>query len=131
MNNGLENKLNLYYKEISNALVCTKKQKALFIGELKNEIMAYVESSPEADINDIRTVFGSPHDIADSFTVNILTDKRKSVSAVNILIIALAAALIIWAVFAIISFIDVHTEAHGYFTEEILNIYNVSGGGLV
>lgn len=126
MNESIKEKLSLYYKEISDNALCTKKQKAAFLKELKKEIGDYVENSPTADMEEITAVFGSPSEIAQGFSESIpQSEIRKRLSLKKAVIAFLLVFLIIWAVFAVISLIDVHTEAHGYFKEELLFIYNV------
>ncbi len=132
MTESLNRKLEAYYDEIYSLAPCSKKQKKAFISELKTEIEEYVENFSSADINEIKAVFGSPEDIADGFAQSLTRgDIKKKLGLRKIIIMVLLCALIIWALFAVISLIDVHTEAHGYFSETVLYIYNVSGGKLL
>lgn len=125
MSNSLNDKLNVYYKEIYSSALCAKKQKSDFLKELKEQIEEYIENSPEADIDEIKSVFGSPEEIAAGFSAELSqTEIRKKLGIRKIIIAAVLAALLIWGVFAVISLIDVHTEAHGYFKEGMLNLYN-------
>ena len=131
MNSTLNGKLNAYYKEISDRVLCTGKKRSALLEGLKNDVGEYLESFPEASIEDIISVFGTPEEIAGGVSADIsLSEIKNKLNFRRILIIALLTALLIWAIFALISFIDVHTEAHGYFSEFVLHIYNVSGGAL-
>ncbi len=131
MNDALNKKLNAYYREIADNILCPKNKKTAFLRELKREIGDFVENSPEADMTEIIAVFGSPEEIAQGFSADITgTEIKKRLSLKKTVILFLLAVLLIWAIFAVISFIDVHTESHGYFTEEIMYIYNVWGKGI-
>ncbi|MBR3767704.1 MAG: hypothetical protein IKL10_05635 [Clostridia bacterium] len=133
MSDSLKSQLNTYYKDISSSLLCKNGKKRIFIRELKSNISDFVENNPDATIEDIMNCFGKPAEIAESFKAetDILT-LRKKLSVKKLIIIALSAALLIYLAFVIISLIDVHTEAHGYFQEHILYINNVilKGGSL-
>lgn len=132
MNDILKEELNVYYKEISDIVLCSKKQKTVFLNELKREIGDYIENSPDTDMAEITAVFGSPSEIAEGFSGS-LTQKeiKKRLSVKKIVILFLLAIFLVWIAFAVISLIDVHTESHGYFREEILYIYNVWGGDIL
>lgn len=132
MNDALNKMLNAYYKEIEKNILCPKNKKTAFLKELKKEIGAFIESSPEADMTEIIAVFGSPEEIAQGFSADITgVEIKKRISLKRAVILFLLAVLLIWGIFALISFIDVHSEAHGYFTEELLYIFNAWGGELL
>ncbi len=132
MNDSLDKKLDCYYKEISSRVTCSAKQKRSFIRELKCEVEEFIRNSPEAGIDDIKSVFGTPSEIAESFTVNITAEEEKKIFTVRKIVLYSAAAfLLVWILFAVISLIDVHTEAHGYFSEGVLYIYNVCRSGIL
>lgn len=132
MNDSLNEKLSCYYKEISSRVSCKGKQKRSFIRELKGEVEEFLINSPDAGIDDIESVFGTPSEIAESFTVNKTAAEEKKIFTVRKTVLYAAIAfLLVWIVFAVISLIDVHTEAHGYFSEGILYIYNVLGMGIL
>lgn len=129
MNKSLKNDLDLYYKEISALVLCEKKKKAEILKSLKVEIADYLEASPDSDMDEIRAVFGSPEEIAAGFSAELSQNEiRKKLSIRKAVIAVLLFALLVWTIFAAISLIDVHTEAHGYFREGLLYIYNVWGG---
>lgn len=129
MNNTLKHKLGIYYKEISDGILCSGRQKNLFINDLKKEVDAFVDSTPDADMAEILSVFGSSEEIAAGFNSGLSqTEIKKRLSVRRVITVLLIAALAVWALFAVISLIDVHSEAHGYFTEELLYIYNMCGG---
>ncbi len=129
MNNTLKYKLGVYYKEISDGILCSEKQKRSFLKDLNEEIEAYVDGTPDADMTEIVSVFGSPDEIAAGFNSGLSQREiKKKLNFRKIIISVLLAALAVWILFAVISLMDVHSEAHGYFTEEILCICNMWGG---
>lgn len=130
MNNSLNEKLNLYYKEISDCVLCSKKKKNTLLREIKNDVCEYTEQFPDAGIEEIISVFGTPEEIANGIGISYKEIKSK-LDLRRLLIYFLLAGLLIWGIFAVISFIDVHSEAHGYFSESVLSIYNVWGGDLL
>lgn len=125
-----EAELKKYYSDISGALVCTRKQKSAFMKELKSNVDEYLACTPEATVEDIKTCFGTPDRIAESFLEN--TDSAKIKRRLDIkkyIIIAIIVALLIYLAFVVISLIDVHTEAHGYFREGLMTINSIFKGG--
>lgn len=127
-----ETELKKYYSEVSGAIVCSHKQKTAFMKELRSNVEEFLTSAPEATVEDIITCFGSPEIIAESFLENADSAKiKKRLDIKKYIIIAIVVALLIYAVFVIISLIDVHTEAHGYFEEGIMMINNACKGWLV
>lgn len=130
MNNSLKKQLDSYYKEISDTLICTGKEKSGFIKELSKDIDEFILNSPDADFNDIMLTFGTPDEIAGSFISLAKPTEIKKRLDIRKLIAGFAAAiLIIYVLFIIISLIDVHTEANGYFEEGFLFIRNIIKGG--
>lgn len=122
--------LNSYFSEISESLLCTEKQKKQFISRLRNDIEAFIEENTEADINEVIAVFGSARTISRSFMEN--SDPKalaKKLKFKKYLLIAVAFALLVYILFVVISLIDVHDEAHGYFEEGIMMIKNQFMGG--
>lgn len=124
-----DSELRAYYKEIKNRLICSAHVKRRFLSLLRNEITGYLSEHPEAEIDEIALVFGSPRQIAESAAEELSpeelrskTDLKKIVSAV------LITALTIYAVFVCASLIDVHTEAHGYEENGIVIIEPENGG---
>lgn len=118
-----------YYARISDCVVCNRKQKTAFLKELKSSIEEYRLSNPQATASDIEAFFGSPEQIAKSFTENSDPIKlKKSLSVRKLILLAVILALLIYAAFIVISLIDVHDEAHGYFSEGILTVINACKG---
>lgn len=124
--------LNGYFSEISALLLCNEKHKKGFIMSLRNDIEAFLEENTEADINDIKAVFGSAEDISKGFMEN--TDPKTIAKRIKIkkyILAAVAVAVLIYALFVVFSLIDVHEEAHGYIEEGIMMIKIVTGGDFI
>ncbi|MGN1194517.1 MAG: DUF6120 family protein [Acutalibacteraceae bacterium] len=125
--NDLE--LKEYYAQISNSVVCGRKQKNAFLKELKSSVEEFRLSNPQASVDDIKAFFGSPEQIAASFTENSDGTKlERTLSVKKLLLLAVILALLIYVAFIVISLIDVHYEAHGYFSEGILTVVNALKG---
>ena len=114
-----EQELNKYYKDVSKALKCRKERKHEFIAELKANTEELVSSGRDVTISDIYKEFGTPGEIAESFSEaeGGKTGLRRSV--LKLLLAFVILALVIYIAFVIASYIDVHEEAHGYMQESL------------
>lgn len=129
MNNISEIELKLYFKDVSDRLICDRRQKKYFIECLKTDVKNFLAETPDATLKELDTVFGTPDIIAQSFMGNIdSTEIKRKLDIKKIIIVAIVIALLIYLAFVVISLIDVHTEAHGYFEEGILMINTVLKG---
>lgn len=125
VNNISEIELKLYFKDVSDKLICDRKQKKYFIECLKTDVKDFIAESPDATLKQIEAVFGTPEVIAQSFMGNIdSTEIKRKLDIKKCIIGAVAVALLIYLAFVVISLIDVHTEAHGYLEEGIMMINN-------
>ncbi len=117
-----------YYKEIEKLLICSRKDKSAFMSELKANIEDYISDTGKSDIESIKTEFGTPEVIAESFLSNAnALAIRKKLNIKKCIIIGLIVALAVYIGFVIISLIDVHTEAHGYMEEGVVIINTLTG----
>ena len=118
-----------YYAEIASLLPCGRRERQALLRELRENVAAYLAESPEAAPETVAAVFGTPRQIADSALQTMdAASLRKRLTLKRAILLALAAALLGYVVFVAVSLIDVHTEAHGYFTEGILWISRIKGG---
>lgn len=133
MNKITQKDLNSYYSLISRSLICSKKQKAAFLGELKTSVEEYLCENEGATAEDVYAFFGTPAEIAGSFMENNSAEKlKKGLGVRRMVFIALAVALLIYLAFIVISLIDVHSEAHGYMKQEIMAVDTViTRGGVL
>ena len=133
MSKTVSAEINSYLAEISASLLCGEKEKKEFISCLKNDIQAFLEEKPDAQIADITAVFGSAETISRSFMEN--SDPKaiaKKLKLKKYIIAAIVLVLVIYALFVVISLIDVHDEAHGFSEEGIMMICsNITGGELL
>lgn len=132
MNKTLKKQVDKYCREISDSLICPGRQKYIYIREIRNSINEMTDIDPSVSIEDIKEFFGTPAQIAESFKNE--TDAvtlRKRLSIKISLLVFLVAVLLIYLIFIVISFIDVHTEAHGYFSEGMMTIFSFFGGGML
>ena len=122
MNKTLQTQLKTYYKEIANTLVCEPRVKKNFLKSLQGDIEEFVQMQPDTVFADIQQTFGTPAQIANSFlgTVTDSTAVKKKLTIKRIFLTAVFIALVVYVAFIVISLLDVHTEAHGYFRESIL-----------
>lgn len=128
----MKNELKAYYSEIEKNLICDRKRKKAFMSELKANIDEYLATEGEQDIEKIKAEFGTPEMIGESFLGDSdAAEIKKRLDIKKSILIALAAALIIYLTFVIISLIDVHTEAHGFIEEGIMMINRLKGGGIL
>lgn len=128
-----EKELRTYFSQVSKAVVCGSKQKKDFLKQLKSDVEAFLSENPDITIKEIENCFGTPEKIATSFIDNTNSARLKDkLSLKKLIIVAVAIALLGYIAFVVISLIDVHSEAHGYFEEGIMMINNQSmGGGLL
>lgn len=123
MNRATEKQLKEYYREVSKAIVCNTKQKKTFMAQLKNDVDSFLLDSPDATIEEIKLCFGSAKNIAESFiSSSDVKSIKKASDFKKILLIGIIVALLIYFAFVVLSLIDVHTEAHGYFREGLMLI---------
>lgn len=121
MNRVTDTELKKYYSEISKSVLCTGKHKRTFMKQLKFDIDSYISENPEATLEEVKNCFGTADTIAESFIVNSdCSEIKRKLDIKKLLIVAVVAALLVYLAFIVISLIDVHTEAHGYFSEGIL-----------
>lgn len=121
-----------YISAVSSAIICSPKKKKAFLNQLRSDVEAFVDENSETTVNDIRNVFGSPESIAESFISNIDSGELKQkITLKRLVFAAIIAMLLIYLAFVVISLIDVHNEAHGYFEEALLCVVsNVHKGWL-
>lgn len=130
MSKVTDSELNGYFSEIAASLICSERQKKEFMSVLKGEIETFLEENPEADLKEIIAVFGSAETISRSFMEN--SDPKaiaKKLKIKKYILTAIITAVVIYALFVVISLIDVHEEAHGYIEEGIMMIKNNIFGG--
>lgn len=122
MNSITEKELSGYIKEISSLLVCKRRQKNQFVKQIKTELDDFIQDNPGSSMEHIYSTFGTPEQIANCFLENRSGYVKKKISIKKCVIACVIAVVLIYAIFVIASYIDVHREAHGYFSEGLLLI---------
>lgn len=131
MTEALKKELNTYFSNVEDLLLCDRKNKKVFLEDLKNDIDEFVQHEPEADFGSILSAFGTPAEIAESFLKNAdIADIKKKMNIKKIVLFSLLAVVLVYVIFVVASFIDVHTEAHGYYEEGILQAGLLLTGGI-
>lgn len=132
MNKTIQDELKKYYKEIEDNLLCDRKQKKVFLTDIKSDIEDFLSANESPSIDGIIANFGTPTQIAESFlTMQEVGSIKKKMNLRRILLFAVTAVLFIYLAFVVISLIDVHTEAFGYFKETIACIRPILKGGIL
>lgn len=131
MTDALKKELSGYYRQVEDLLLCDRKSKNAFLSDLKNDIDEFVQHEPDADFESILSAFGTPEEIAESFLKNAdIASIKKKMNVKKILLFAVLAVVLVYVIFVVASFIDVHTEAHGYYEEGILQAGLLLTGGM-
>lgn len=131
MTEETKNNLNAYFRNVEDLLLCNRKSKKAFLSDLKNDIDEFVQHEPDADFDSILSAFGTPDEIAESFLKNAdIASIKKKLNVKKILLFAVLAVVLVYVIFVVASFIDVHTEAHGYYEEGILQAGLLLSGGM-
>lgn len=126
-----DKELKNYYSRVGNSIICDRRQKKEFLCQLKENVEEFISDTPDATMEDIEKIFGTPKSISGSFIENTDSLKiRRQVQLKKVLIISVVIALVIYALFVVLSLIDVHTEAHGYVEEGFLAVGDVIKGGV-
>ncbi len=100
-----------YYKEIERSLfTCPKRKRVSFLREFRGSVSAYVEEHPQATMQELQSVFGTPESIAEAFlqsdefstTKKVVSSQRRIARFVLIaLCVLVAAAVILGAIYVI------------------------------
>lgn len=131
MTDALKKELSGYYRQVEDLLLCDRKSKNAFLSDLKNDIDEFVQHEPDADFESILSAFGTPEEIAESFLKNAdIASIKKKMNVKKILLFAVLAVVLVYVIFVVASFIDVNTEAHGYYEEGILQAGLLLTGGM-
>lgn len=127
--NQNEKYLKKYYARVSSLLLCSRKAKRTIMNELRENVTEWLAENEDARPEDILTVFGTPEQIAESVLHGAdPAALKKKILLKRAVFVAILLALFIWAVFAVVGLIDVHTESHGYYEEGLLSILWSVGG---
>lgn len=93
--------LQRYFRSIRSWLPCSPKQKRQIMDQVKENVLAFCEEHPEADMNAVENQFGSPCQIASAYvddldTPDLLTALRLRKRIFTAVIAGLVAAMLLW-----------------------------------
>lgn len=116
--------LKQYLQEIKMLLPCDEKQKKRCIAELEVDISSYLESNPDATLDDLYAVFGTPQSTAESFLECVdlgqLSHKISAKRKIAIWVIAILAALAIALGFIAYVFADdLQSYFEGFYVDQV------------
>lgn len=131
MTDTLKKELDVYFNNVEALLLCDRKSKKAFMSDLQNDVDEFIQQENVTDFESIQSAFGTPDEIAESFlkTTDIAGIKKK-MNIKKIVLFSLLTVVLVYVLFVIASFIDVHTESHGYYEEGILQAGLLLTGGL-
>ena len=131
MNDTLKKQLNEYFSNIESLLLCDRKSKKAFLTDLKNDVDEFILQEQNADFSCVLSAFGTPQEIAESFLKNTdIVQIKKRMNIRKLILFSLLAIVLVYLCFVIASFIDVHTESHGFYEEIILFASHLPFGGI-
>ena len=109
-----------YCRLVRSFLPCSAKQRRLILGEIKNNLSAYLEENPSASFKEIESRFGTPRQIAVAHVEEMGTEEllkqlriRKRIFAV--ISAAVVLALLIWGSMVTAVYIESKDIDNGYY----------------
>ncbi len=119
----MSREIELYLKHIERGLfTCPRKKRAALLRELRGNIDAYIEEHPNASIQELKSIFGTPEAIAEGFLQSAeFTTTKKVVSSkkriVQIFLAAVCALIVLGIVLGTIYVVNFYRYTHGYWVE--------------
>lgn len=103
MKNSLDTELIAYFRDIRATIPGSPRQKRRITTGIQESIGDYISSHPGVQMEDIYSRFGSPRDIAETYVGELSSDELRKMTSVTrkiikIAVIAVAAAVLIWAI---------------------------------
>lgn len=105
-----------------NLFTCKKKKRHAFLRDLRGSLNAYIEEHPEASVQELQGMFGSPEEIAEAFlhaeqfdtSKKVFSSKKRISRIILIAVCALvAAALVLGTIYVV----DTYRYTHGHWVE--------------
>lgn len=98
-----DRELRHYFRQIRSWLPCTRKMKRQIMEQIEDRGRDFLEQNPDADLAQLQTAFGDPQIIAAAYventgTAEILRSLRIRRRIVTIVVAAVTAMLLSWAV---------------------------------
>jgi len=113
-----------YLKIVCKQLQGPRREKEMFLHELREDIEFFLEQNLDATYNDIETNFGSPEDMAQEFTNSLEPQAAESFLRIKrgfflVGTLAIVLALIIVG-FMVVDYIEWKHFTNGYYVETII-----------
>ena len=109
--------LKKYYRSIRRELLCPADTKKMILSQLHQNIAAFLEESPNADLSAIHAHFGTPRQIANAYLEELSAPElsrklrlRRRIIAVTLA--ALFSAVAIWGIGVGLALIDSHQTSN-------------------
>lgn len=121
--------LRRYCRSIRSWLPCPGKLKTMILADISENVAAYLEENPQANLSQLHAQFGTPQQIAADYVADLdmpkllhdLRLRKRLFTAVTASIsAALIAALLMWGWGIGQSIVETRNETDGYFIEEIV-----------
>ena len=113
-----------YCRSIRNLLPYAAKKRKFVLSKIEGNISAYLDENPSATLTDLEMRFGTPTQVAAAYVEEMGTQEllkylriRKRIFAIISSVVALA--LIIWAAYVTVAFVDNQKSDDGYYEETI------------
>ena len=115
--------LNNYFREITGALPCTGCKKRKILRDLRLSVDGFLEEHPDATLEAVAEHFGTPQQIADSYTEEMPPRELQRQMKIKKWIIGIVAgavvcALLMWGIAIGIALIDQYKHTRGQLVED-------------
>ncbi len=117
---AIEKDIRNYISDVGRKLVCSRKQKKQILKDIENEVLDYTDNKQFTDINEIYAHFGTPEEIAKAYLSDAEPQNiKKAINVRKVIIAAVVAVVLIFAIFLLCTFIESYRQGHGTVTIEI------------
>lgn len=115
MQSTIEKEVKTYLTKIKSFLICDNRLKKSIITEIEASIYEYAETNGIRNIEEIEKHFGTPENVAKTYLSQADPKAiKKALSIKRTVLYAFVTALVMFAVFLVVTFLDAHSEWHGY-----------------
>lgn len=119
MSNKKIDSVELYLKEVRDALVCPEAERKKFMTDFSENVCAYISDNPTAQKHDLYARFGSPEEIGESFAYaedpsvvqKSLNSRKRQRFFLRLLVVLVTIAVLLLGVFVIDTCLYNHGES--------------------
>ncbi len=109
-----------YLSQVKAYLPCRNTDKTAIIKDIRQAILEFTENSDIQSIDDIYKRFGTPEEIAKAYLSDAEPQNiKKAINVRKVIIAAVVAVVLIFAIFLLCTFIESYRQGHGTVTIEI------------